>query len=224
MTKETNIKSEKKNNKNSDPTKLEGDSFVNVESDSIEVTGEELIGDASMPEDDLNEQKNKLVENGGNETKKIPDEQIQKAEEKYNEMHDRYLRLNAEFENYKKRMIRENTDRLKYFNLEIIKEMLPSLDNLERAISHAEDENSNTENMLKGLQMVYKGMQDTFGKFGVVKIDSFGKEFDPNCHQAVGMVENKEVPENHVAEELLTGYFLHDRIVRPTMVRVSGKE
>ena len=78
--------------------------------------------------------------------------------------------------------------------------------------------------MLEGLQMVYKGMQDTFGKFGVVKIDSFGKEFDPNCHQAVGMVENKEIPENHVAEELLSGYFLHDRIIRPTMVRVSGKE
>ena len=53
---------------------------------------------------------------------------------------------------------------------------------------------------------------------------TFGKEFDPNCHQAVGMVENKEIPDNHVAEELLTGYFLHERIIRPTMVRVSGKE
>ena len=145
------------------------------------------------------------------------------AESKYKEMQDRYLRLNAEFDNYKKRMMRENSDRLKYFNMELIKELLPSVDNLERAISHAGDENSDLENMIEGLQMVYKGMQEAFGKFGVSEIESIGKEFDPNCHQAVGMIESQEVPENHVAEECLKGYYLHDRIIRPTMVRVSGK-
>ena len=77
--------------------------------------------------------------------------------------------------------------------------------------------------MLKGLELVYKCIQETFGKFGVTRIDSLGKEFDPNCHQAVGMVENSEVPDNLVAEECQTGYFLHDRIIRPAMVRVSGK-
>ena len=85
------------------------------------------------------------------------------------------------------------------------------------------DENSDLENMIEGLQMVYKGMQEAFGKFGVSEIESIGKEFDPNCHQAVGMIESQEVPENHVAEECLKGYYLHDRIIRPTMVRVSGK-
>ena len=145
------------------------------------------------------------------------------AESKYKEMQDRYLRLNAEFDNYKKRMMRENSDRLKYFNMELIKELLPSVDNLERAISHAGDENSDLENMIEGLQTVYKGMQEAFGKFGVSEIESIGKEFDPNCHQAVGMIESQEVPENHVAEECLKGYYLHDRIIRPTMVRVSGK-
>ena len=151
------------------------------------------------------------------------EERAADAESKYNEMQDRYLRLNAEFDNYKKRMIRENSDRLKYFNMELIKELLPSVDNLERAISHAGDENSDLENMIEGLQMVYKGMQEAFGKFGVSEIESIGKEFDPNCHQAVGMIESQEVPENHVAEECLKGYYLHDRIIRPTMVRVSGK-
>ena len=145
------------------------------------------------------------------------------AESKYKDMQDRYLRLNAEFDNYKKRMMRENSDRLKYFNMELIKELLPSVDNLERAISHAGDENSDLENMIEGLQMVYKGMQEAFGKFGVSEIESIGKKFDPNCHQAVGMIESQEVPENHVAEECLKGYYLHDRIIRPTMVRVSGK-
>ena len=151
------------------------------------------------------------------------EERAADAESKYKEMQDRYLRLNAEFDNYKKRMMRENSDRLKYFNIELIKELLPSVDNLERAISHAGDENSDLENMIEGLQMVYKGMQEAFGKFGVSEIESIGKEFDPNCHQAVGMIESQEVPENHVAEECLKGYYLHDRIIRPTMVRVSGK-
>ena len=151
------------------------------------------------------------------------EERAADAESKYKEMQDRYLRLNAEFDNYKKRMMRENSDRLKYFNMELIKELLPSVDNLERAISHAGDENSDLENMIEGLQMVYKGMQEAFGKFGVSEIESIGKEFDPNCHQAVGMIESQVVPENHVAEECLKGYYLHDRIIRPTMVRVSGK-
>ena len=151
------------------------------------------------------------------------EERAADAESKYKEMQDRYLRLNAEFDNYKKRMMRENSDRLKYFNMELIKELLPSVDNLERAISHAGDQNTDLENMIEGLQMVYKGMQEAFGKFGVSEIESIGKEFDPNCHQAVGMIESQEVPENHVAEECLKGYYLHDRIIRPTMVRVSGK-
>ena len=130
------------------------------------------------------------------------EERAADAESKYKEMQDRYLRLNAEFDNYKKRMMRENSDRLKYFNMELIKELLPSMDNLERAITHAGDENSDLENMIEGLQMVYKGMQEAFGKFGVSEIESIGKEFDPKCHQAVGMIESQDVPENHVAEEL----------------------
>ena len=118
---------------------------------------------------------------------------------------------------------REPTVEERAADAELIKELLPSVDNLERAISHAGDENSDLENMIEGLQMVYKGMQEAFGKFGVSEIESIGKEFDPNCHQAVGMIESQEVPENHVAEECLKGYYLHDRIIRPTMVRVSGK-
>jgi molecular chaperone GrpE len=182
-------------------------------SDEVSASAETTdVGDDSVDEETEVSDKEQTVE-----------ERVADAESKYKEMQDRYLRLNAEFDNYKKRMMRENSDRLKYFNMELIKELLPSVDNLERAISHAGDENSDLENMIEGLQMVYKGMQDAFGKFGVSEIESIGKEFDPNCHQAVGMIESQEVPENHVAEECLKGYYLHDRIIRPTMVRVSGK-
>ena len=151
------------------------------------------------------------------------EEKIAAAEAKATEMQDRYLRLRAEFENYKKRMMREKNERMKYFNLEFIKELLPSLDNLERAIVHASEEETENGSMLEGLEMVYKSLQESFSKYGVTRIESLGNEFDPNCHQAVGMVESNETPDNHIVEECQTGYFLHDRIIRPAMVRVSGK-
>ena len=120
-------------------------------------------------------------------------------------------------------MIRESSDRLKFFNLDLIKELLPSLDNLERAISHAKIDNTDVEGMIEGLEMVNKMTHEVFEKFGVSRVNTVGEVFDPNIHQAVGVVESDSVPENHVVEECLGGYLLHDRIIRPAMVRVSGK-
>ena len=108
-------------------------------------------------------------------------------------MEDRFLRVNAEFENYKKRMIRESSDRLKYFHLDFIKELLPSLDNLERAISHAKSENNDVDSMIEGLEMVNKMTHEVFEKFGVSRVDTIGEVFDPNFHQAVGVVESDSV-------------------------------
>ena len=138
-------------------------------------------------------------------------------------MEERFLRVNAEFENYKKRIVRENSERFKYFNLDLIKELLPSLDNLERAISHAKSENKDFDSMIEGLEMVNKMTHEVFEKFGVSRVNTVGEVFDPNVHQAVGVVQSDSVPENHIVEECLGGYLLHDRIIRPAMVRVSGK-
>ena len=151
------------------------------------------------------------------------EELLEKERSRTHKMEDRYLRVNAEFENYKKRMIRESSDRLKFFNLDLIKELLPSLDNLERAISHAKIDNTDVESMIEGLEMVNKMTHEVFEKFGVSRVNTVGEVFDPNIHQAVGVVESDSVPENHVVEECLGGYLLHDRIIRPAMVRVSGK-
>ena len=148
---------------------------------------------------------------------------LEKVRIRAQNMEDRFLRVNAEFENYKKRMIRESSDRLKYFHLDLIKELLPSLDNLERAISHAKSENNDVDSMIEGLEMVNKMTHEVFEKFGVSRVDTIGEVFDPNFHQAVGVVESDSVPENHIVEECLGGYLLHDRIIRPAMVRVSGK-
>jgi molecular chaperone GrpE len=157
------------------------------------------------------------------ETASAEEDLLKKERIRAQNMEDRFLRVNAEFENYKKRMIRESSDRLKYFHLDFIKELLPSLDNLERAISHAKSENNDVDSMIEGLEMVNKMTHEVFEKFGVSKVDTIGEVFDPNFHQAVGVVESDSVPENHIVEECLGGYLLHDRIIRPAMVRVSGK-
>ena len=142
---------------------------------------------------------------------------LEKVRIRAQKMEDRFLRVNAEFENYKKRMIRESSDRLKYFHLDLIKELLPSLDNLERAISHAKSENNDVDSMIEGLEMVNKMTHEVFEKFGVSRVNTVGEVFDPNIHQAVGVVQSDSVPENHVVEECLGGYLLHDRIIRPAM-------
>jgi molecular chaperone GrpE len=157
------------------------------------------------------------------ETASAEEDLLEKERIRAQNMEDRFLRVNAEFENYKKRMIRESSDRLKYFHLDLIKELLPSLDNLERAISHAKSGNNDVDSMIEGLEMVNKMTHEVFEKFGVSRVDTIGEVFDPNFHQAVGVVESDSVPENHIVEECLGGYLLHDRIIRPAMVRVSGK-
>ena len=148
---------------------------------------------------------------------------LEKERARAQSMEDRYLRVNAEFENYKKRMLRESSDRFKFFNLDLIKELLPSLDNIDRAISHAKSDNTDVESIIVGLEMVDKMTHEVFEKFGVTRVKTVGEEFDPNIHQAVGVDDSASVPDNQVVEECLGGYSLHGRIIRPAMVRVSGK-
>ena len=160
---------------------------------------------------------------GSKESEETEEDLLEKESSHARNMEERFLRVNAEFENYKKRITRENSERFKYFNLDLIKELLPSLDNLERAITHAKSENKDFDSMIEGLEMVNKMTHEVFEKFGVSRVNTVGEVFDPNIHQAVGVVQSDSVPENHIVEECLGGYLLHDRIIRPAMVRVSGK-
>ena len=160
---------------------------------------------------------------GSKESEETEEDLLEKERSHARNMEERFLRVNAEFENYKKRIVRENSERFKYFNLDLIKELLPSLDNLERAITHAKSENKDFDSMIEGLEMVNKMTHEVFEKFGVSRVNTVGEVFDPNIHQAVGVVQSDSVPENHIVEECLGGYLLHDRIIRPAMVRVSGK-
>lgn len=150
--------------------------------------------------------------------------QLEEAKKQNQELQDRLLRLNAELENYKKRMAKENAEKFKYYHSGLIKELLPALDSMERALEHGQKENATIEAILEGIEMVYKLNQEALEKFSVSKVKAIGEPFDPTVHQAVGTVESDTIPEDHVVDQFQVGYLLHDRMIRPAMVRVSKKQ
>ncbi len=152
------------------------------------------------------------------------EERLKAAEAEAEANYDRLLRVTAEFENYKKRMDREMDDFRKFANESLIKEILPVVDNLERALAVGYKTNEDAlEGLRKGVEMTLKGLLDRLEKFGVVPMEALGKPFDPNFHHAVSQQETDEYPENTVSQELQRGYMLRDRLVRAPLVVVSKK-
>ena len=136
-------------------------------------------------------------------------------------LNDKFLRLAAEFENYKKRSQREQGDTVRFANEKILKDLLPTIDNLERALQCGQEQSSGNDGLFQGVELTHKQLMDTLSKLGVSQISSKGERFDPNKHQAVANVESTTVPEQHVVDEYQKGYFLNDRILRPAMVTVA---
>ena len=135
---------------------------------------------------------------------------------------DRHLRLAAEMENMRRRHRQEQTDRLQYGNAELITRLLPVLDNFHRALDHApEDLEGPAEQLRNGLLMVVKQFEDILASEGVHPIETEGKFFDPNLHQAVLAEPSPDHEEGQITSELQRGYTLHDRVLRPSMVKVA---
>ncbi|GJL62376.1 MAG: protein GrpE [Nitrospirales bacterium] len=137
--------------------------------------------------------------------------------------HDKYLRLAAEFDNYKRRSQRDQSDAIKFANEKLIKDLLPTLENLERAIQAAQEQNL-TGALLEGVILTHKQFLETLTKLGLQQISSLGEPFDPSKHQAVAQVESDTAQPNTVIEEYQKGYFLHERILRPAMVTVAKSQ
>jgi molecular chaperone GrpE len=135
-------------------------------------------------------------------------------------LQDKHLRLAAEFENYKRLAQRDQREYSRFANEQLLKELLPVVDNLERAIQSAKVSRDN-DTVIQGVQLTLKQFLETLGKFGVRQISSVGQPFDPSRHQAVTRIESKDVPENTVVEEYQKGYLLHERVLRPAMVAVA---
>lgn len=148
---------------------------------------------------------------------------LEKKEKELKELNDKYLRLFADFENYKKRTSREQLDFMKYAFEPVLREYLPLLDNLERALFHSK-ESKDLNKLNEGLQLMIKQCQEVLSRFEVSPIPAKGEPFDPTKHQAISQVETEELPANHVAEEVTKGYYFKDRVLRPTLVSVSRKK
>ena len=134
---------------------------------------------------------------------------------------ERFLRGAADFENAKKRLAREREEFIKFSQENLLRELLPILDNFERALSHAGE--SKKDPVIAGIQMVFKQLGEIFKSQGLVRIKTVGELFDPSRHEAVAFVSS-EGREDEIVEEIESGYFLHDRLLRAAKVRVRSSE
>jgi len=176
---------------------------VDIPGERPEVTEPTEIPSEELPTDP-EELKNLLVQKN------------QEAKENY----DRLLRLAAEVDNLRKRQEREISEVRRFANENLIKELLPVLDNLERALEHGRQSEA-PEAMLEGLELVYQDFLKVLGRFGITPIDSVGERFDPAFHHAVMEEEAPELEDQTVTNELQKGYLLQNRLLRPAMVVVS---
>ncbi len=140
--------------------------------------------------------------------------------ERLKETHDRLLRTAADLDNYKKRAAREREEVARFGIEGLLRDLLPVLDNFDRALEHAKTSHS-FDDLLKGLDLTRKAFEDTLGKRGVKGFTSLGQAFDPAKHEALQQVESADVPPGTVVQELVRGYTLHDRLTRPAAVVVS---
>lgn len=149
---------------------------------------------------------------------------LSETQEQAQDNYDLYMRTYAEMENIKKRGIKEREELAKYANESLIKEILPVIDNLEKAISYARDD-ENSSALIEGLELTRDGLMKTLEKAGLEEVEAIGKPFDPNFHEAVSQQRDDTVAPGHVMIELQKGYALNGRLIRPsTVVISSGKD
>ena len=184
-------------------------SFESME--GVEGNVSEIVAEETHPKN-----KKKKEDRDIEELKKKLEEKAKESKEHY----DRLLRMAADFENYKKRAAKEKEDWTKFANEDLIKRILPFIDNLERAVNHAQKVND-TGVLIEGVQLTLQQLLQSLNKFGLSSFESVGKPFDPAIHEAMLVVETDKHEPNQVVEEFQKGYLLNDRLLRPATVSVS---
>jgi molecular chaperone GrpE len=162
-------------------------------------------------------EENSVTESGSNELEQAL---AAKADE-VRALNDRYLRLAAEFENYKRLAQRDQREQAKFANENILKELLPIVDNLQRAVDFSKSA-TGCDQLIEGVQLTLKQFMETLSKFGIKQIASVGEPFDPSRHQAVATIQSHDKPEHTIIHEHQPGYLLHDRMLRAAMVTVAA--
>jgi len=181
--------------------------ILSLPSDGDAVAEDELSKDDASPKND--------------DTPETDEDRIQVAEAEARQNYDRLLRVSAEFENYKKRSLRDMEEYRKYANEAILADLLSVMDNLERALDSGKASKTPDNNLIEGVDLTLKELVKIFERFSVTPIDALEKPFDPNFHQAVMKENSADHPENTVIREFQKGYLLRDRLLRPSMVVVS---
>ena len=187
---------------------------------------EETILDEEKTDDIQSTEANESVEDLNENNSDSPENIIEKLNEEIQGLKDQRLRAAAELENFRKRAEKDQADALKYGVSNFAKEIINIKDNVERAQSSiSEDVRSNdaVKSVVEGLDMIAQSAASTFEKIGIKKIESLNEKFDHNLHQAMMEIENDEVEPGTIVQELISGYTLHDRLLRPAMVGVSKK-
>jgi molecular chaperone GrpE len=141
------------------------------------------------------------------------------------EQSEQHLRLQAEFDNFRRRSLKEKQETFKYGHQNLVKDLLSPVDNLERALEHgAQNVESEVQGILDGVELVHREILGGLAKHGVSEIQADGQIFDPAFHEAMGQIPNGDVPANTILQVLQKGYLIHDRMVRPSRVIVSKEE
>ena len=207
---------EKKNIKNEE---LKNEELIEeIEKETQEMTNNDEIEnkEASEASEEVSENEENAEDDELNIVKKQKDEN-KKLQEELDMTKDRLLRLTAEYDNYRKRTAKEKEGLYSDAYVDVLREIIPIVDNLERAIAA----DGSIEDLKKGIEMTIKGCQDSFTKLGVEEIDTSG-EFDPNVHNAVMHVDDENLGKNVIAEVFQKGYKKDDKIIRHTMVKVAN--
>ena len=191
------------------------DQRFNKDEDTLEGKGLEteksILDEGSLDDEDMNPlEKNLTLE-----------AELVKAKAKAEDYYGQMQRLQADFDNYRKRTQKEKTELIKYASERLVGELLPVLDNFDRAVSAAKV-NPDFTSFSQGVEMILRQMQTALSKEGLKAMDAVGQPFDPNLHEAVLRVASEEHPENTVLEELQKGYYLKEKVLRPCMVKVSN--
>ena len=191
-----------------------------------DIIKEETILDEEKTDDAQSNETNESAEDSNENNSDSPENIIEKLNEEIQDLKDQRLRAAAELENFRKRAEKDQADALKYGVSNFAKEIINIKDNVERAQSSiSEDVRSNdaVKSIVEGLDMIAQSAVATFEKIGIKKIESLNEKFDHNLHQAMMEIENDEVEPGTIVQELISGYTLHDRLLRPAMVGVSKK-
>jgi molecular chaperone GrpE len=151
-------------------------------------------------------------------------DELQSLKAEFEELTDRNVRLQAEFENFRRRGLKERQEAHNFGHQNLVKDLLPAVDNLDRALAHSEGSSgADLEGVLQGIELVRRELLGVLGKHGVEKVEASGVPFDPVVHEAMAQIENDDVAPNTVVQVLEEGYKLRDRMLRPSRVLVSKK-